>query len=436
MLAGAARGHGHETTIVDLAIEEVRLRVPAVALTRRSGLAGDHDKNEHALRTAQREFFEPASAVSGTDIDRLMACQLTWQEQDSAVSALAVTSWARRVHDRLRSAHRPDLVGLSVMYADQVLAALVVTRIARDVWPTTPVVWGGAHVTALAPEIAEDARYGRNIDGFIAGYAEGTFVELLTAVRDGRPWPTSVFTAGSGVWTRAVGILETTPTFGSLCEYGAPRLTLPAQVTRGCSYGKCEFCTYPAVEGVVVAPATLDHLEPIVAEAARLGAVVSFKDALMTGAFLREVSSLIAGRVRWSACTKVTPALVEQLVALAASGCETLEVGIETLVERSQLVINKKVTRRLVEALLRAAETAGVRIVVNYMTGLPFESPRDAADCHRWIQELAAETGAVVEHHTFEAERRAPILRHIDITATWPWSSVVAWTPVAAWEAA
>jgi radical SAM superfamily enzyme YgiQ (UPF0313 family) len=294
----------------------------------------------------------------------------------------------------------------------------------------------GARVTALAPEIAEEVRYGHGIDGFVAGYAERTFVELLGAVLDGSSWPTSVFAAGSHAWKRATGILETTPAFGSLRDYGAPRLTLPAQVTRGCAYGRCEFCTYPAVEGAVVEPTALHHLEPVVAEAVARGAVVSFKDALMTPPFLRKVASLIAGRARWSACTKVAPALVELLPVLAASGCETLEVGIETLVERSQLVINKKVTRGLVDALLRAAQAVGVRIVVNYMTGLPFEDPRDAADCYGWIQNLAAKTGAVVEHHEFEAERRAKIVRHLRVTATWPWSSVVAWQPISATEAA
>lgn len=432
MLSGAAAHAGHRVDIVDLAIDVVHQLTSADELRAETGLAGDHDKNDVALRNAQRAFFDVVAARTKLTVDQLRGCRLSWPEVDVAVDALSETSWARAATRRLARVDRPTLVGVSVMFADQVLAALVVTGIARRFWPSTPIVWGGAHVTALAPEIAANARYGHGIDGFVAGYAERTFVDLLAAVRDESPWPTSVFAAGSHAWTRAAGILETTPAFEDLREYGAPRLSLPAQVTRGCAYGKCEFCTYPAVEGSVVQPTALHHVEPVVAEAAARGAVVSFKDALMTIPFLRDVASLIAGRARWSACTKVAPALVELFPALAASGCETLEVGIETLVERSQMVINKKVTRRLVEALLRAAQTSRVRIVVNYMTGLPFECARDAADCYLWIQDLAAATDAFVEHHEFEAERRAKIVSHLRVTATWPWSSVVGWEPLSA----
>jgi hypothetical protein len=436
MLRGAALAAGFRVEILDLAIEAATSLVCGDELRQPAGLAGDHDKNEPALRDAQRRFFKPVACATGISNTSLVSCRLSWAELDRAVEALAATPWAAELRAKLAALTPPRLIGMSVMFADQVLAGLVVTEVARRMWPGVPVVWGGAHVTALAPEIAEDARHGHGIDGFVAGYAERTFVELVTAVRDARAWPTSIFAAGSHAWTRATGILETTPAFASLREYGAPRLTLPAQVTRGCAYGKCEFCTYPAVEGAVVEPTALHHLEPVVAEAAARGAVVSFKDALMTPPFLRDVASLIAGRTRWSACTKVANALPELLPVLAASGCETLEVGIETMVERSQLVINKKVTRRQVEELLRAARPAGVRIVVNYMTGLPFESPRDAADCYRWIKDLAAEAGAVVEHHKFEAERRAKIVNHLHVTETWPWSSVVAWKPMFATEAA
>ncbi|MCZ7679805.1 MAG: cobalamin-dependent protein [Sandaracinaceae bacterium] len=436
MLRGAALRAGFRVEVLDLAIEATTSIVPADELRRGIGLAGDHDKNEGALRDAQRRFFEPVARATGLSVTDLTCCRLSWAELDRAVEALAAAPWAVDLHARFEALAAPRVVGVSVMFSDQVLAGLVAARAARRMWPSVPIVWGGAHVTALAPELAADARYGRGIDGFVAGYAEQTFVELLAAVRDGRPWPAEAFVAGSGAWQRARGAIETTPSFPTLSAYGAPRLTLPVQVTRGCAYGLCGFCTYPFVEGASVEPRTLDHVEQVVALAAELRAVVSFKDALMTGPYLRRMAALIGGRARWSACSKVTPALVELLPALAASGCETLEVGIETLVERSQLVIEKKVTRRLVDALLRAARAAGVGIVVNYMTGLPLESPRDAADCYRWIKALAAETGAVVEHHEFEAERRAKLVTQLRVTATWPWSSVVAWERMVATEAA
>ncbi len=439
MLRGAVERRGHAVDVLDLAIREVRHRVPEPLRVRPSGLAGDHDKNEDALRAAQSQFATELADPSGIAARRMTRAELEWSELDEVVRGTLVTSWGARTADALRAARRPSLVGVSVMFADQVVPALAITDLVRTIWPGMPVVWGGAHVTALAPEIGAEPRYGRGIDGFVAGYAERTFGALLDAISRGSDWPPEVFRAGSGTFHRAEGDLFEAPSFPALEAYGAPRLSLPAQLTRGCAYGKCGFCTYPYVEGGFIAPSVgrpLAHVEPVVTLAEKYGAVVSFKDALMTPPNLRRVAALIAGRVRWSACTKLAPGLVDMLPKLAASGCETLEVGLETIVEKSQLVILKPVSRSLVNRFLRAAHEAGVRVVVNYMTRLPGESPSDAAAGLQWIRSLAESTGAVVEHHVFELERRAPLARSLRATGEWPWASVLGWDPALITEAA
>ncbi|NBX34834.1 hypothetical protein EBR16_05675, partial [bacterium] len=68
------------------------------------------------------------------------------------------------------------------MFSGQVIAGLAITEVVKQLWPGVAVVWGGAHVTALADRIAQDSRYGKSVDGFVAGYAERTWVELLDSV--------------------------------------------------------------------------------------------------------------------------------------------------------------------------------------------------------------------------------------------------------------
>ena len=53
MLRGAAAAAGHRVDFLDLAIETVRALVASEELNAPTGLAGDHDKNESALRDAQ-----------------------------------------------------------------------------------------------------------------------------------------------------------------------------------------------------------------------------------------------------------------------------------------------------------------------------------------------------------------------------------------------
>lgn len=80
---------------------------------------------------------------------------------DAAAAQLADGPEGAWVESVLRAEPEPRVVGLSILYSGQVVWALAVAIVARRLWPQALVVAGGPHVTALAPEIAADARYGR-----------------------------------------------------------------------------------------------------------------------------------------------------------------------------------------------------------------------------------------------------------------------------------
>ncbi len=428
MLRGAALAAGHDVEVVDLAIEEVRRRVSAADLCIATGLAGDHDKNRAALGRAQEEFFAPVASAVARPILSVTTCALTWPEVERAVAALTTSGIGAKIEARLRCVTAPPgVVGLSVMFADQVLAALVVTEAARRLWPEVPVVWGGTHVSALAPEIAADARYGRSIEGFVAGYAEETFVALLDAIEHGLPWPDAVFRAGSRRCARARDRAAVVPAFTGLSAYGAPRLTLPAQLSRGCSYGACTFCTYPAIEGTYRVAPDLGHVPAVVRMAVAAGAVVSLKDAYLTTDSLSALARAIDGRVLWSGCTRVDSRLAARMKLIAASGCETLELGVESVLAPTQALIRKKQPHRTLISIVEEGARCGVRLVLNYMTGFPGEDLSAAREALDVVRALASDHGHVVEHHEFELERRAPLAKVVNPTASWPWASIVEW---------
>jgi hypothetical protein len=225
------------------------------------------------------------------------------------------------------------------------------------------------------------------------------------------------------------------PLFQDLALYGLPRLTLPAQASRGCSYGRCAFCTYPAIEGAYRA---LDDVvvEPVVRLATELGAVVAFKDSLVLAQRLMALAARIQGRARWSACTKLNPAIVPALGKLSAQGCATLELGLETIDVESQRLISKRQSVALFEQTLDAAAEAGVGLVINYMTGLPGTTPAEEQRDLAWVQEAVARRrprlSAVIEHNEFQLERLSPMGQDpgafgLRVCGEWPWSSVLGW---------
>lgn len=429
LLVGAARRDGHEAEVVDLNAAWLHEQLDDAAW-RPSDFVGDHDRPSAALREAQRAWV--AAWGVGLVDETALSLECTHEQVHDAAMRLAGGPIGAWMTDRLRGP-APDVVGVSVMYSGQVIAALAVAILARRLWPRTLVVFGGAHITALQRSIADDAAFGRFVDYFVIGYAERTWVQILDAVEAGRALPRTAVIAGVGSVVRA----EDDPTVVPRFEVDASVTTLPAQASRGCAYGRCTFCTYPAIEGSY-RPLDFDPVDHIIALAADHGFAVSFKDSLIVPARLEALADRIAGRVRWSACTKLHPRLdVDFLTRLARGGCATLEVGLETLLPSGQLVIEKHQALPLFLAVLDAAAEARVGLVVNYITGFPGADPSEEV---AWLERVRHEIArrpkllAKVEHNTFQLERMSPVGRMpgaygLDVTQSWPWSTVLAWTP-------
>lgn len=441
LLVAAARATGHYADTLDLSIRWLRERIPSDVSVPASVVVGDHDKPGTVLSAIQRDAFVPMLRTYLTDFETLdgadphLSMTCSHEAVEAAVERMVNSDVGDWIRGELEGTPRPDVFGVSVLFSGQVLLGLVASAIARQLWPSVHVVWGGAHVTALQDRIARDPQFGRFVDSFVFGYAERTFIELLDAVAQGTSLPTACVRAGVRRVCRAVDDAKFAPIFQDLELYGFPRLTLPAQASRGCSYGKCEFCTYPTIEG---AYRPLEHtvVEPVVADAAVRGANVAFKDSLIVPKRLLALSEQVAGRVRWSGCTKLHKSLdVSTLRRIADGGCDTLEIGLETIDAEQQRIIEKKQSKELFLRVIDAAAEAGVGLVVNYITGFPGQNPIAASKELGWVREqLACRSGlrAVVEHNDFQLERLSPMARSpaangIEVTGQWPWASVLGW---------
>lgn len=434
-LKGAGERVGHTVDVLDLNQIWIGERIGSI---HKSGIIkGDHDKPSRELN---RIFKEWLSLLAGqwshkleeSDYDRkLVALYSTNEEIENCAESLCGSSFGRWVLENLSKHQRPDIVGLSVMFSGQVIAALAITRLVKQKWPGVKVVWGGAHVTALAEKIANNLSYGKLIDGFVEGYAEQTWVELLNSVASSQPWPKEVFSAGSKN-VRAKEDPKTVPSF-NIKDKTDYDLTLPLQVSRGCAYGKCNFCTYPKIEGKY-RKLNIATIEPVIDQAEKLGAVVSFKDSLLVPGQLVEVANHINGRVKWSACTKLHNSFDRvRMSDLASKGLSTLEIGLETLDENTQQLINKIQSKELFNRFLDAAEFSGIAVVINYMTGLPGADPDEEQKWYEYVKSEAVRRPnlkARIEHNTFQLELLSEIGRNpkkynIEILSEWPWSTIL-----------
>lgn len=177
----------------------------------------------------------------------------------------------------------------------------------------------------------------------------------------------------------------------------------------------------------------------------------------MTPSRLAEIGATIAGRVQWSACTKLNRKLTATpfLQSLHDKGLATLEVGLESLLVETQKRVAKVHPPHLFEDFLanfarindKKRRNNPLSLIVNYMTGFPWEDPQVSLDkrdeAAKLIQhylggeEEKEELGELV-HNEFELERLSPMAQdperyHFDKTSlkVWPWASVMEHKPLA-----
>ena len=402
----------------------------------RAGIVGDHAKAASvtlgyaAWETLACDALGLAGDRTG---DRRRAARMWVSLREAELAAARILERLGAEWAGLLPTRAPRFVGVSVLFSGQVLGALAVSMLCRRRWPGVTVVWGGPHVTALADAIAGEARYGRWVDGFVAGYAEGTFQQMLRHPPLGAP---GVFAAGEGLWRRArEAAAPVVPRFESLELYGVPRLTLPAQASRGCAYGRCAFCTYPANEGGYRSLG-LAATETVVGQAAALGAQVSFKDAYAVPRSLDAIAELVGGRVEWSACTRLVPRLgAARLQRLAQAGLRTLEIGVESLDPETLGMLDKRQSAQRLEDLLEDAVGTGVHLVLNVMFGFPGQTRVQAEGELAVLDALLRRYPGVsvsTERNLLEVERASPMGRDpqrfgVAILRTWPWATCVEW---------
>ncbi len=441
---------GVECCTVDLNIRYIR-QFRNEARTE-SAVIGDHAKDRR-LVAAARDHYRNALPLGAVPSARLPCClepvfalPHTFEEIDVAIGrAESDGYWERFFNTELGciTGAEPAIVGISVMGPAQLVVGRLLARWVNRNWPSSRIAFGGSHITLKTAAISRDSRYGVDVHAMLPGHCEGLFTALAVDGTSPERWlQDGVLRAGHpfraaeplkpGAWLGPV-FDET-----ELALYPKERMALPLQFTRGCTYGRCTFCTYPAVEGVQV-----DHLD----ETARrfLQSIskweiqrFSAKDSLLTITQLetigRAVRDIVPARV-WSATTKISNQMTkERLAEVRNMGCRTLELGVETIHERLQPLIDKDQPLPLVERVIGDALEVGISVVINLIYGLPGEKEPEAISQLQWFESWKHRYGdrVIGSHNMLEVNEGAPLSREpwrygIILGECGPWAFSYPW---------
>lgn len=305
--------------------------------------------------------------------------------------------------DREYALHeRPLFVGISCLGGGQIEAALGVARAVRQRHGDVPIVWGGWNPTLL-PALYEDVALRGLVDVVVRGRAEARAAELARRFADGRElsgipgisyWQQDA-SGGVGTLVREPdGPLEETPTVGALpwrlVEHRDRYLWRNGVANYVSTYGcphRCTFCGIPVGTPTFRATAN-EHVVEHMIELRDLGArtIVFYDDNFFTSKprVLDLAKRLVAADVgvRWYSngrVDQISRFRGDELEVLASSGCAGFNVGYETGEQSVADRARKDLDVASMPELASRLHQAGIHLSINFMVGLPGETPESLA---------------------------------------------------------
>jgi radical SAM superfamily enzyme YgiQ (UPF0313 family) len=318
-----------------------------------------------------------------------------------------VEDMREHVMPQLRSLD-PDLVGLSVTFPSQAIAAFTLATQIKAWKPECHITIGGGLLAYVAEKLSRRGEIWNAIDSMVLLEGEGPLLQLCETL-EGKQDLSEV---SNLVWCERASNaplqgdvsdrvrvnpqdqpldIKTLPTpdFDGmpLGLYFSPELVLPLAATRGCYWGKCVFCTLYTVIGPGYRGRSVEQTVADMAALQEKYGTKHFYLAIedlppnMARAMPRAI--LDAGLdIDWWCDARLETEVFTQEVCddLAASGCKRIAFGFESSSRRVLDAMCKGIDPDESLELLRRVRKSGISVTLYVMVGFPTETREEARE--------------------------------------------------------
>lgn len=293
--------------------------------------------------------------------------------------------WFGPILDKI-SRLKPRLIGLSVLSEQSLLWSLAMGRIFSEELDA-PVALGGALISHLDPE--ELLSTNPWIDLVFSGEAENALPKYLEqGDEELESVPSLTHRKGGSICVHPPDlgvVLDTLPTPDftdtPLDGYFVGEPILPYSSSRGCSWGRCRFCTHPRPHGKGV---RFRAVEKIIEDLSTLELQTGARTFLFVDENLRaqRVSRLTAALEERDVCYRfgfegIRPEAAftsEVLDAAYRAGLRWVYVGLESTTQRLLDLVDKGIRVEEAESFLKRCDSAGIATHCSYIVGLPTQT--------------------------------------------------------------
>lgn len=290
--------------------------------------------------------------------------------------------------------YRPEVVGISCK-SQTFASACHVAAAVKQIDPAIQVVVGGPHAAMVGAEVLDCP----DVDVVVVGEGEQTLVEVLDAIGEREPLDGiagTIFRRGD---ERVTGPPRTL--IADLDRLPYPHAAAPEVLhdyelypvdafnhvfaTRGCPYN-CFFCGSRNVWTREVRHRSADNVVEEIRRLAALGvSSVHFDDDTfgVHPAHIRDLCDGIAagcGGIPWRCELHVNLINDETIAMMAAAGCRSIQIGVESGNDEILRAIRKGITIDKALAACRTVARHGIEVQAFFMVGFPQETEATLAD--------------------------------------------------------
>ncbi len=322
---------------------------------------------------------------------------------------------------------QPDVIGISIVLQQQMFSTMTFCALIKQHFPHIHVTIGGNTVTRLRDVLPQSPLF-QYFDSAVVYEGETALVQLVSAVGAKRSLaevPNTIYKDEAGVHTSSTSYAEDLatlppPDFDGLPleKYFVPTKILPYLATRGCYWGRCEFCDHG--EGYTAgyrSKKIQDALADIQFLRDKYGARhFHFTDESYPPALFRKLTrGLIESQmgITWTTHMRFEKSLLDEAVWQDAkeSGCKYLHFGYESGVERVLQLMDKATTAEVMTKHLKLTAEAGIWNHCMGFFGFPGETKEEAWQSVQFLEQNKDHVHSL-GFGTFDLGRHNPVAKH------------------------
>ena len=322
---------------------------------------------------------------------------------------------------------QPDIIGISIVLRQQLFSTMTFCAMIKESFPDIHVTIGGNTVTRLRDVLPTTPKLFALFDSAVVYEGETAFLQLVDAIgtdRDFNEIPNVLWRDDSGIHTSPVTSSENMadlppPDFDGLPldRYFVPEPVLPYLATRGCYWGRCEFCDHG--EGYTAGYRT-KQIQEIIEEVRFLRdkyhtRYFHFTDESYPPALFRKLTRQLKEHqlgIAWTTHIRFEKSLLDDEVWQDAqdSVCKFLHMGYESGSERVLQLMDKATTTEVIQRSLELSSKHGVWNHVMGFFGFPGERYEDAKFSMQFLEDNRTHVHSI-GFGTFDLSKHTPVAK-------------------------